>query len=45
METSKGEVCFTLFDTLETLKKNLEQAAALGVTRAVGLFQELNGKL
>ena len=45
METSKGEVCFTLFDTLETLKKKLEQAAALGVTRAVGLFQELNGKL
>ena len=34
-------VTFTLFDTPETLEKKLELAASLGVTRAVGLWQEL----
>ena len=33
---------FTLFDTPESLEKKLEAAASLGVTRAVGLWQELN---
>ena len=32
---------FTLFDTRESLEKKLGLAAALGVTRAVGLWQEL----
>ena len=32
---------FTLFDTIESLEKKLELAHALGVTRAVGLWQEL----
>ena len=32
---------FTLFDTPETLKEKLDHAAAFGVTRAVGLYQEL----
>lgn len=38
---SPDEVRFTLFDTLETLPRKLERAQALGVTRAVGLFQQL----
>ncbi len=33
---------FTLFDTHESLHKKLARAQALGVTRAVGLWQELN---
>ena len=45
METKDDQVCFTLFDTPETLKTKLEQAAALGITRAVGLYQELHFKL
>ena len=36
---------FTLFDTPGTLEKMLDRAAALGVTRAIGLYQELGGKL
>ena len=32
---------FTLFDTPESLEKKLELAAELGVSRAVGLWQEL----
>lgn len=32
---------FTLFDTRESLEKKLELAAELGVSRAVGLWQEL----
>ena len=32
---------FTLYDTPETLEQKLELAASLGVTRAVGLWQEL----
>lgn len=34
-------VIFTLFDTMESLEKKLELAHSLGVTRAVGLYQEL----
>jgi hypothetical protein len=34
-------VSFTLFDTPDTLRNKLELAARLGVTRAVGLHQEL----
>ncbi len=34
-------ITFTLFDTQDTLKYKLEQASTLGVTRAVGLYQEL----
>ena len=45
MDVSDEQVVFTLFDTPDTLKRKLEQAAALGVTRAVGLYQELYGKL
>lgn len=34
-------ITFTLFDTPEALEKKLEMAHSLGVTRAVGLYQEL----
>ena len=34
-------ITFTLFDTQEDLEKKLELAQALGVARAVGLWQEL----
>lgn len=34
-------VCFTLFDTRETLEAKLALAQSLGVKRAVGLYQEL----
>lgn len=37
----KNEVNFTLFDTLDSLQKKLALAQSLGVTRAVGLWQEL----
>ena len=37
----EDRICFTLFDTIESLEKKLELAASLGVTRAVGLWQEL----
>ena len=36
---------FTLFDTPETLADKLNYAAVLGISRAVGLYQELGGKL
>lgn len=36
---------FTLLRTPAMLQKLLEQAAGLGITRAVGLYQELNGIL
>ena len=39
----ENEVRFTLYDTPESLQKKLEQAEALGVARAVGLYQELGG--
>ena len=35
---------FTLFDTPDTLRSKLNHAASLGVTRAVGLYQELREK-
>jgi len=38
---SDDAVTFTLFDTPESLKEKLQFAASLGVTRAVGLYQEL----
>lgn len=34
-------ITFTLYDTPESLQKKLAQATSLGVTRAVGLWQEL----
>ena len=34
-------IIFTLFDTPETLAEKLEAARSLGVSRAVGLYQEL----
>ena len=37
----EDRITFTLFDTLESLEKKLELAQSLGVTRAVGLWQEL----
>lgn len=40
-EISEDAVHFTLFDTPQTLKEKLDRAAALGVSRAVGLYQEL----
>ena len=40
-EFTEDKAVFTLFDTPETLRKKLDHAAALGVTRAVGLEQEL----
>ena len=39
--TSPEEISFTLFDTRESLLRKLEKAHSLGVTRAVGLYQEL----
>lgn len=40
-KTDADSITFTLFDTLETLQQKLELAHALGVTRGVGLWQEL----
>ena len=40
-EFTEDTAVFTLFDTPETLVSKLDHAAALGVTRAVGLYQEL----
>lgn len=42
-EIGEEEVRFTLFDTPDTLRSKLELAASLGVSRAVGLYQELGG--
>ena len=36
-----SEIRFTLFDTRESLALKLEKARSLGVTKAVGLYQEL----
>lgn len=41
LKTDHDRVMFTLFDTMGSLRKKLELAASLGVTRAVGLWQEL----
>ena len=40
-EVSDDAIRFTLFDTPESLTRKLELAHALGVRRAVGLYQEL----
>ena len=40
-EISKDSIRFTLYDTTESLEKKLELAGELGVTQAVGLWQEL----
>lgn len=44
MEVSEKEIRFTLFDTRESLETKLKKAHSLGVTRAVGLYQELGSK-
>ena len=41
---SENQAVFTLFDTPETLKMKFSHAAGLGVTRFVGLYQELGEK-
>ena len=41
---SEKRAVFTFFDTPETLRIKLDRAAELGVTRAVGLYQELGEK-
>ena len=41
---TEDRAVFTLFDTPETLKRKLDHAADLGVTRAVGLYLELGEK-
>lgn len=38
---SANRITFTLFDTAESLQKKLDLAQSLGVSRAVGLWQEL----
>ena len=40
-QTTDDAIAFTLFDTAESLEQKLELATSLGVTRAVGLWQEL----
>lgn len=44
-EFHRDRAVFTLFDTPDTLEEKLTRAAALGVTRAVGLYQELYDQL
>ena len=44
-DVSDKEVRFTLFDTCESLAEKLKKAHSLGVTRAVGLYQELGNQL
>ena len=41
VKIQEDRISFTLFDTADTLKAKLSLAAALGVTRGVGLYQEL----
>ena len=41
---TENQAVFTLFDTPETLETKLTHAATLGVSRAIGLFQELGEK-
>ena len=40
MQESNDTLTFTLFDTIESLSKKLSLAQSLGVSRAVGLWQE-----
>ena len=44
-EFHEDRAVFTLFDTPETLAEKLRHAAALGVTSAIGLYQELYDKM
>lgn len=41
MQIHQDKIDFTLFDTRESLEKKLQKAHSLGITRAVGLYQEL----
>ena len=41
INTSPDAITFTLFDTRESLQQKLKKAHSLGITRAVGLYQEL----
>ena len=41
IKVREDHIIFTLFDTVETLERKLALAQSLGVTRAVGLYQEL----
>ena len=41
IKVREDHIIFTLFDTAETLEKKLALASSHGVTRAVGLYQEL----
>ena len=41
---TENKAVFTLFDTPDTLRMKLDHASRLGVSRAVGLFQELGEK-
>ena len=41
IKVREDHIVFTLFDTIETLEKKLALASSLGVTQAVGLYQEL----
>lgn len=41
IETGEDYITFTLFDTPETLGRKLAQAEELGVTAAIGLYQQL----
>jgi hypothetical protein len=40
-KTDPDRISFTLYDTLESLEKKLNLAHSLGVSRAIGLWQEL----
>lgn len=40
-QITDGEIRFTLFDSPESLPEKMKKAHSLGVTRAVGLYQEL----
>ena len=42
-ESFPDQVRFTLFDTPETLKEKMKKAQALGVSGAIGLYQQLQG--
>ena len=41
VKTEPNRIIFTIFDTAESLQKKLDLAQSLGVSRAVGLWQEL----
>lgn len=40
IETAEDHITFTLFDTPDTLRDKLAQAETLGVTTAIGLYQQ-----